>query len=230
MPEPEVLFVAAEPGELRGLLSKCTGVSRVSLPVQFARTGKLNGMRVTAVANGPGAELAAAAVRAAEREAAIVSAGYCGALAPSFRPGDVFVASDVNGIECERPGTSRPYHTGTLASLDHVVTTVAEKELLYRGNGCGPVAVDMESCALAAAALERGVPFYCIRAVLDAAEEGFTLDFNHLRDSEGRFSRPRIIAAALAQPFAGIPELVRLDRRGRFCSRVLGDFLADCRF
>lgn len=230
MSEPEVLFVAAEPGELRGLLSRCAGVSRLSLPVQFARTGTLNGMRVTAVANGPGAGFAAAAVRAAQSEAAIVSTGYCGALAPSFRPGDVFVASDVNGIPCERPGTSRPYRTGSLASLDHVVTTVAEKLQLYSGDGCGPVAVDMESCVLAAAALERGVPFYSIRAVLDPAEEGFTLDFNRLRDREGRFSRPRIVAAALARPLAGIPELIRLHGRGRLCSRNLGDFLADCRF
>ncbi len=228
MPEPEVLFVAAEAGELRGLLSKCAGVCRASLPVQFARSGMLNGMRVTAVANGPGPELAAAAARVADRAAAIVSTGFCGALAPSFRTGDLFVASHVNGVECDRPSTSRPYHTGTLASLDHVVTTVAEKRRLYCSGG--PVAIDMESCAVAAASLERGVPFYCIRAVLDAAEEGFTLDFNRLRDNKGRFSRERIIAAALAQPLTGVPELIRLVRRGRFCSRVLGDFLADCRF
>jgi hypothetical protein len=88
----------------------------------------------------------------------------------------------------------------------------------------------MESAAVAEAARERGVPFYCIRAVLEGAAEGFTLDFNGLRDREGRFSRPRIAAAALARPWVGVPELIRIERRVRLASRALGDFFAECRF
>ncbi len=235
MPDPrgavrEILIVAAEPGELRGIIGKCTDVSRPALPVAFARAGTLNGARITAVANGPGARLAGAAAGVPVSADAVVSAGYCGAVDPACGPGDIIVASCVGEAACEMPRTERPYRAGRLLSLDRVVTTAQQKRLLQAGNGSSPLAVDMEAAAVAAAARERGLPFFCVRAVLDAAHEGFALDFNRLRDGEGRFSRPRILAAALARPWAGIPELIRLDRRGRLCSRALGDFFAECRF
>jgi hypothetical protein len=66
--------------------------------------------------------------------------------------------------------------------------------------------------------------------VLDAAGEGFCLDFNRLRGPDGRFSRARICEAALRRPLQAMPELVRLERRGRSAARALGEFFADCRF
>lgn len=226
----EALIVAAEPGELAGILANCAGVARGNLPVWFSRTGKLNGVRITAVANGPGRKLAAAAVDAAGGADIVVSTGYCGALDPALAPGDVFVASSVNGVPCELPTSVRPHRTGDLASVDRVVTAAAEKRRLHTANGHSPMAVEMEAAAVAEAARARGAAFYCIRAVLDAAGESLTLDFNRLRDAEGRFSRPRITAAALARPWSGVAELFRLNSRGRRCSRALGDFFADCRF
>ena len=112
-------------------------------------------------------------------------------------------------------------------SMDRVVTTVAEKRRLY---AAGAAAVDMEAAAVALRALQEGLPFYCVRAVLDLASDGFMLDFNGLRSPDGRFSRMRILRAALARPWAAVPELMRLERRGRMAARALGDFLADCRF
>jgi hypothetical protein len=79
-------------------------------------------------------------------------------------------------------------------------------------------------------AQRAGLPFYCIRAVLDRAEEEFSLDFNALRSADGRFSRFRILKAALARPLARLPELVRMERRGRLAARALGDFVAECVF
>jgi len=226
----KVLLVASDPRELTGILARCRDVAHAGLPVWFARTGTLNGERITAIANGPGRKLAAAAVEAAPRAEAIVSTGWCGALDPALRPGDVFVASSVNGAACKQPSTTRPHRTGELASIDRVVTSAEEKHRLHTGNGHSPAAVEMEAAAVARAARERGAAFYCIRAVLDTAEESFTLDFNRLRDGQGRFSRPRILAAGLARPWAAVPELFRLNARGRLCSRALGDFFADCRF
>lgn len=226
----EALIVAAEPGELAGILARCADVERGNLPVWFSRTGKLNGVRITAVANGPGHELAAAAMDAAGGADIVVSTGYCGALDPALAPGDVLVASSVNGVPCERPASGRPHSTGDLASICNVVTTADEKKRLRTANGHSPVAVDMEAAAVAGAARGWGAAFYCIRAIFDAAYESFSLDFNRLRNAQGRFSRPRILAAALARPWSGVPELIRLDARGRRCSRALGDFFADCRF
>ncbi|HVX65957.1 MAG TPA: hypothetical protein VHA11_05105, partial [Bryobacteraceae bacterium] len=76
---PKLLLVASEPGELRGILRRCRQVKRLSWPVWFARSAELNGEAVLLVANGPGPELAAAAVRTAathSRPEAVVSTGY----------------------------------------------------------------------------------------------------------------------------------------------------------
>ena len=90
--------------------------------------------------------------------------------------------------------------------------------------------MEMEAAAVAARALTWDVPFYCIRSVSDTASEGFEIDFNRMRDSHGRFSRSRIVLAALSKPWTRIPSLLRLERSCRRASESLGDFLADCRF
>lgn len=219
-----VLMVASEPRELAGVLARCSEVRRMTLPVRFARQGRLNGTPIVAVAHGPGFQLAGQAARVPIEAAALVSTGTCGALDSALAPGEVFVAATVNGTPCDRPCTKRKYRAGTLVSMSRVVTSAAEKNALD-----GDV-VEMEAAAVAEAARERGVRFYCIRAVLDTAAEGFVLDFNRLRDASGRFSPVRIAAAALARPWAGIPEVLRLQRRSRLCSEALGEFLGDCRF
>lgn len=222
--ERVVLMVASDPRELAGVLARCSEVRRMALPVRFARAGRLNGVPIVAVAHGPGFKLAAEAARVRVEADAVVSTGTCGALDPALVPGEVFVAAAVNGVPCDRPCTSRQYRAGALVSVDRVVDTAAEKQLMEGA------AIEMEAAAVAEAARERGARFYCIRSVLDAANEGFVLDFNRLRDADGRFSPLRIVAAALARPRAGIPEVLRLERRTRLCSQALGDFLGDCRF
>jgi hypothetical protein len=88
----------------------------------------------------------------------------------------------------------------------------------------------MEAAAVARKAAEWGVPFHCVRAVSDTAQDDLPLDFNLYRDAEGRFSRTRIALAALGRPFTRVPALLRLDRNCRIASESLGDFFANCRF
>ena len=229
-----VLLVAAEPGELRGILRRCTRVRRLDWPLWFARGGELNGQRVLLVAHGPGRKLAAEAVDAAllrERPDALASVGFCGALDASLAVGEVFVATRVEdgsgAYEAVQPDTRRAFRSGALISTDHVVSSVAEKQRLGEG---GAAAVEMEAAAVAGRARLEDLPFYCVRAVLDLASEGFTLDYSALLGPDGRFSRARILRAALAHPWLVAPELMRLGRRGRIAARALGEFLADCRF
>lgn len=226
-PGRTVLVVASEARELAGLLARCQPIRTLSLPVAFARAGRMNGMNIVAVANGAGFRLAAAAARVPVPADAVVSTGTCGALDPELAPGEVLVASSVNGNPCCAPETGQKFRSGPVVSQDRVAASAREKQQLRDG---GAIAVEMEAGAVAEVAAERAVPFYCVRAVLDGCNEGFCLDFNRLRDREGRFSRSRIVAAAAANPVAGVPELLRLQRRGAECSRVLGRFLAECRF
>ena len=162
---------------------------------------------------------------------AVISTGYCGALDRALVGGELFVAVRVEAggaaFAAAIPAASgRGWKTGTLASFDRVIG-VAEKGRLRE---TGAAAVDMEAGAVALAAKRAGLKFYCIRAVLDRAEEEFDLDFNTLRGADGRFSRLEILKAALARPLVRIPELLRIERRGRKATRALGEFFADSVF
>jgi nucleoside phosphorylase len=230
-----LLLVAAEPRELRGILRRCAAVRSLRWPIWFARSGKLNGNELIMVANGPGPELAAEAARAAlerSRPDAVISTGYCAALDPAFAAGEVFVALRVEAAGTTYAGSvprtdGRFFRTGTLASADRVIGSVAEKARLHAS---GAAAAEMEAGAVALEACRNGLPFFCIRTILDRASEGFELDFNSLRGADGRFSRAGIVKTALKRPLAGVPELLRLERRGRIASRALGDFIGNCRF
>jgi adenosylhomocysteine nucleosidase len=232
----KVLVVAAEARELSGLLRQLDRCETLSWPVSFGRRGTSNGVELTLVANGPGPKLAGAALHAAhavEESNAVVSFGFCGALDPSLRVGDVFVATRVDSVEDGRsypavvPEAGCEFHQGRLLSTDRFASTVAEKTRLRQ---LGADAVDMEAAAVAAWANREGIDFYCIRAVTDTAEESFRVDFNAARDHEGRFLRGRIARQALSRPWSRVPELVRLERNCRLAARNLGEFFADCRF
>ena len=229
-----ILVVAAESYELAGLLRRCRRVERSGLPLRFARTAEIGGHRLVIAAHGPGPDLAGAAASIAARKVApdaVLSTGVCGALDPSLNVGDVFVAESVTyrgRIFSSRPAPSASHHrTGALISSDRVAATAGEKEALRTA---GAAAVDMEAGALAEAAASWSVPFFCIRAISDRADENLPLNFNDYRDRSGYFSRPRILAAALREPVRLLPALIKLRLNCGRAARTLGEFLAGCRF
>jgi adenosylhomocysteine nucleosidase len=152
----------------------------------------------------------------------IVNTGFCGALDPSLNIGDVVVWGGA-------PAVSRlPFVKGEISSADRVVVTAEEKRLLREKTGA--IAAEMEAAAVKKTADRWGVPFYCVRAVSDTANEDMPLDFNLYRDRAGRFSLPRIALAAMSRPFTRIPALRRLEANCNVASESLGAFFADCRF
>jgi adenosylhomocysteine nucleosidase len=233
MPEP-LAAVAAEAREFAGFLRRASRVERLSWPIQFARRAEAGGAAWVLAAHGPGPLLAHRAAQVAierGRPRALASVGLCGALTPDLRPGDIVVAREILSPELERwpaslPGHAPPSAAGQALSIAHVACTAREKSALSASNAS---IVEMEAAAVARVAAIHGIPFYCIRAVSDAAGEDLPLDFNLYRDQDGRFSRARIAAALLARPHR-IPSLLRFHRNCRKAARRLGDYLADCRF
>jgi hypothetical protein len=73
------------------------------------------------------------------------------------------------------------------------------------------------------------VPFQCVKAVSDAAGEGFSIDLNRARGTDGRFAETRVLAQALRQPSRGLPELAMLYRRSRTGAERLGEWIGNCR-
>jgi 4-hydroxy-3-methylbut-2-enyl diphosphate reductase len=116
---------------------------------------------------------AAASAHGSGATRAVAVAGFCGALDPTLRPGEVVVASEVRG-----PGGSRllpssgllmaalsrlgvAARLGPIVSVDHIVRG-GERDALAR---TGAIAVDMESAWLASAA--NGHPLAILRTVVD---------------------------------------------------------------
>jgi adenosylhomocysteine nucleosidase len=185
-------------------------------------------------ANGVGAKYAAAAVESALREFepdAIVSTGFCGALAPALNIGDIVVATEVHAGErrfsVRQPQTYRDHHSGVVVSIDHVASTAAEKAQLH---AAGAIAVEMEAGGVAERAVAHGLPFYCVKVVSDLASEDMANDFNSALRPDGHFATIGILRSSLRQPLIRIPELLRLRKRCARAALLLGEFIADCRF
>jgi adenosylhomocysteine nucleosidase len=226
-----VLFVAADPREFAGWVSRWSDVRKLQLPVHWARAGKWCGRDMVAIANGAGWERASAAVRAVEGPCAVYNVGFCGALTATLGIGDIFIAAEVLGAAGLRypartPGGAEG-RSGTLASVARIVQTATEKKRLSQ---TGAMVVEMEAAGVARASEELGVPFYCVRAVSDLFSEDFANNFNKFLMHDGRFDVLRLLIGALGSPVARFGELIRLSRRTALASKNLGDFLANCSY
>ena len=230
-----LLAVAAEKMEFDGVLRHARKICPQNWPVRFARSAEVGANHWLMVANGPGPRLAAKAIEAGlacgEKIDAVLSMGWCGALHPHFEVGDIFAAHVVKAGQLEYevllPRSSRTFLKGRLISQDRFVGSSAEKSELHV---LGVQAVEMEAGAVAREASRLNLPLYCVRVISDTAGEDFYLDFNKMRDEEGRFQRARIAMEGILSPFKGLPNLIRMASRGKWTSNVLGDFLADCEF
>jgi adenosylhomocysteine nucleosidase len=231
----KILIVAADRREFSGILAHSAGVSPARLAVAWSRSASLGNHQLVLAANGAGEQRAAAAVEAALQgfpADAIVSTGFCGALAPELQIADIVVGSAISAgstriFPALYPACVRLHQIGVVCSIDHVAQTAAEKRELRSGGGS---VVEMEAAGVADRAAARGVPFYCIRVVTDLAGEDMANDFNRALRPDGHFATMSILRDTLRNPLVRLPELLRLRNRCVRAARVLGDFIADCRF
>lgn len=214
-------MVAAEAREFEGLLKRVRNVRALAWPgAAFSREIVTKNRRWLLIANGPGPRLVDHALQTKPDADRVVSIGFCGALDPALRIGDIVVSGEVP------KGLQASFVQGDVVSVDRVAFTVQEKSDLRAATGA--TVVEMESAAVAQKAREWDVPFGCVRVVSDVAGDDLPLDFNRYRDADGRFERTRIALAALGRPFTVLPRLVRLDRDCRRAAERLGEFLANC--
>lgn len=237
-----ILYVASLAMELEPFAALLTGVRKLKWPIDYAFEGVWEGRRVVLAANGSGPKLAAQAVEIAIRAVtgaelssskleAVVSTGFCGALDPSLREGQIVIATEVLDLdanasfECGTVNAEVPFASGVLISQDRVANNATEKQHLRQRDA---VAIDMEAGGVAARAKRAGLPFYSIKVVSDRAEESFPFDLNRMRTPEGRIRRVKIVIHALTHP-KSLPELLHWKRRSKAVAKSLGDFLVSCR-
>ena len=173
-----------------------------------------------------------------ERPDLLISAGFCGAIAPELQAGDVVVAEKVvivtdGGYQevsvplspiganfiARQSVEGRGVVGGTFVSTS-AITSKSHLAGVLSGHYLNPV-VEMESGAIALAAAENNIPLLAIRTVSDTAAEelGFSLD--DFCDAEMLRIRPiKVLFTMLRKPWI-IPQLVRLARSSRTAAENL---------
>lgn len=161
-------------------------------------------VRVSGVGRERARAAAEAALRAGPPPRLVIAAGFCGALAPGLRVGDVV-------------------STPRIVTVDALVADPGAKRRL--ADRTGAAAVDMESAAVEEACAARGVPFRAVRAVSDTADAALSPELVRLL-SGGRVS-PWKAAVALAGKPALLGEFRRLARDTKVAAGHLARALAD---
>jgi adenosylhomocysteine nucleosidase len=129
-----------------------------------------------------------------------IAAGFCGALVPALRIGDVVTSPRI-------------------ITVDHLVTDPAEKRKLGQSHD----AVDMESAAIADVCAARGVPFRAVRTVSDTVDTVLSPELVRLL-AGGNVSVWRVCRALLGKPTL-LREFLRLARDTKRAARNLAEAL-----
>lgn len=160
----------------------------------------------------------------------LVSWGTCAGLAPGLSPGTLIVANRIltldgaSYVACDWPTTDvanglvAGARRGAMLSVTHLVTTVEEKTRLYEQ--CGALGLDMESAAVAQVAVEHGVPFLALRAVVDPADASLPAALSGAVDALGRVRLP-VLVRGLGWHLEPWREIWRLARHFQSARRTL---------
>lgn len=208
--------------------------SRPDLARISFRHGLLHGKELLLLAGGMGQKRAGAGAEAIVRSwrpDLLVMAGVAGALAADLRVAEVIAASTITTGEAAYAPSVLPalasgaHRTGALLSLDQVLVTAEDKRKAVAALAYPrPLAVEMETAAVAQVASRHGLPWTALRAVSDTAEESLPLDFNRLRTADGDLPTSRVAIAAVSNP-AAIPGLIRLGKNTSLAAEALASFL-----
>jgi adenosylhomocysteine nucleosidase len=206
--------------------------------------GEVAGREMIMVATGVGPRRARETARRAfdtfQNIEIVIGTGVVGALSSGLEPGDIILADRIlaSGDDCAHPVSSIEiddsllrefrralstagikYSTGPLLTTPRALTTEDKRRAKEHS---GAITVDMETAAIAAEAAARGLPFVCMRAVLDAVDdEVFGAD---LADEHGSINPLRAAAWFVANPRAAM-WLPRMMRNLSVSTRSLADAL-----
>ena len=201
--------------------------------------GRLGANEVAAIATGIGIERARETARRAFESLSpvdfAISTGVAGALSEGLAAGDVIVADRfvlrseagadrivaMNAPELDRVkealrAAAIHFSIGAILTSPHPLVTAAAKRRAKAETGA--IAVEMESAVIALEATSRGIPFACVRTILDAADE--EVIGAEVADEEGRV-RPLRAAGFIVRHPAAIVTLARIARNLGLASKSL---------
>ena len=165
------------------------------------------------------------------RPAGLISFGCCAGLSEHLGSGDWVVPERVMGADGSVFCTHAPWRrtvleqwpggqpeAALLAESRDVLSDAAAKRQLAEATGA--CSADMESAAVARAAAAAGIPFLCLRVVLDDANTAVPAQLLHIADSGGSVRVNQVLAGVVQNPGL-VPVLWRLARARRRASAGL---------
>ncbi len=167
----------------------------------------------------------------------VLSIGFAGALSSSLKAGDLVIADEVRGSsavpDAKLLAAARRVVAGE--SWIHFGVALTSNEILWKAQSKRSLAeslavdeigaVDMESTAIARVCGRRGMPFLVTRCITDLLDEDLPLDFNQLRNCDGRVDSKRVMRAALVRPGA-VRGLWQLRKRSQLCAERMAEFVS----
>lgn len=227
----DVGIVFALPIEAGRFADRVTTGRRIEAADLTLHEGEMGGRVVAWVVGGVGIERAARACRLlvdGHRPRGVISAGFAGALAADLERGRVVAPQrtvqpgaqpiDLAGIESIAAGRRL-----TIATVDRVVSKVAEKQRLAAETGAD--LVDMETWAVAHEAFDAGVPCRCLRVVSDAATDALPPEIARLTAAASPWRRFGAALRTVGSRPAAAADLWKLYERAVVDSRTLADAL-----
>jgi adenosylhomocysteine nucleosidase len=240
-----IAIITAMPEETRACLKAVESAEPQKIGSLKAFRCRMPKHDLLLVESGMGFKNAAAAAEALLGEShpdLLISAGFCGGIAPELRVGDVAVSTGlcvvaggvVQQVPVEVAAAGRNFvarqsaaSTRVFASLFACTPSIMAKKqlapLLPPGALC-PV-VEMESAAIAIVAVENGIPFMGIRTVSDPADEELGFSLEEFTDSHLRIRPHKVALTILRKPWI-IPQLIRLARNSRIAADSLSHAVA----
>jgi adenosylhomocysteine nucleosidase len=245
----KIAFITAMPEEFRAVTCHMDAPTTLRIGEYKACRGTFTNHDICVLESGMGFDNAA---RAAEtllrtvRPDILISAGFCGGIAPDLGVGAVVLATRLVILSedvvvevpvefavagsnfVSRQSVSDDHVFSSLFVSTQVITSKALIASLLPTDSPHPV-VEMESAAIAQIAAEKGIPFVGIRSVSDPAGEELGFSLNEFCDDQMRIRILLVLLTIFRKPRI-IPQLVRLFRNSRIAgaslARAIEQFLA----
>jgi len=216
-------IIAALPGELKPLVR---GWETRDVEGCVIYRTLLDGTEVVATCCGMGREPAARACLLAMeggRLSAIASVGWAGALSCGMKAGEAYTVHEViDGATGERyqTATEAPGRDETPVKLITTKRIAGKAEKRQLAENYGALLVDMEAATVGRLARVHGIPFYCLKAVSDGANE-LLPDMNPFLTRAGQMRVGRLAASVAVRPQYWAA-MARMGRNSRLGAETLG--------
>jgi adenosylhomocysteine nucleosidase len=209
-------IVAALPGELQPLTR---GWCRRN-GVFHGRIGQVDAVAACAGMGAASARRACDLVLQSGPLDALASIGWAGSLSCGIKPPEACAVREVIDVNGGEHFTTLTPQGQRLVTLGHVAHAEEKRRLASKYQAA---LVDMEAAAVAGVARNRGLGFYCFKAITDGPSDQLP-DFSRFTGADGQLRMTSFVAHAALHP-AMWPALLRLGRNSRGAAMALSNFI-----